>query len=147
MNSAFPCAKRMVGAAADGCALACASQMASIVPNGSASATLNQLIFNGSYIVGLQAANTYKDLALKTSNQTKEQIVQQVMKAYYGVLINRERTELFANNIARVDSLNYRFEDLLRCSSGHTILPATWFLRPFTACVSPVGGRLRLCHR
>ena len=73
--------------------------------NGSASATLNQLIFNGSYIVGLQAANTYKDLALKTSNQTKEQIVQQVMKAYYGVLINRERTELFANNIARVDSL------------------------------------------
>ncbi len=73
--------------------------------NGTASATVNQLIFNGSYIVGLQASSTYKELAIKTANQTKEQIVQQVTKSYYGVLINKERTELFTNNISRVDSL------------------------------------------
>jgi len=73
--------------------------------SGAASATLNQLIFNGSYIVGLQASRTFKELSAKTANQTKEQIVQQVMKAYYAVLINNERTELFTNNIARVDSL------------------------------------------
>lgn len=73
--------------------------------SGNASLSINQLIFNGSYLVGLQAASAYRDLALKTSNQTKEQIVQQVTKAYYGVLINKERIELFANNIARVDSL------------------------------------------
>jgi len=72
---------------------------------GSASATVNQLIFNGSYIVGLQASRTFKELSAKTANQTREQIVQQVTKAYYGVLINSERTELFTNNIARVDSL------------------------------------------
>lgn len=73
--------------------------------SGNASLSINQLIFNGSYVVGLQAANTFKDLALKTSDQTKEQIVQQVTKAYYGVLINKERTELFTNNIARLDTL------------------------------------------
>lgn len=72
---------------------------------GSASATVNQLIFNGSYIVGLQASRTFKELSAKTANQTREQIVQQVTKAYYAVLINNERTELFTNNIARVDSL------------------------------------------
>lgn len=72
---------------------------------GSASATLNQLIFNGSYIVGLQASRTFKELSAKTAIQTREQIVQQVTKAYYAVLINKERTDLFTNNIARVDSL------------------------------------------
>jgi len=73
--------------------------------SGGASVTVNQLIFNGSYLVGLQASSVYKDLAVKQGNQTKEQIIQQVMKAYYGVLINKERIDLFANNIARVDSL------------------------------------------
>ncbi len=73
--------------------------------SGGASVTANQLLFNGSYLVGLQASSVYKELAVKTGNQTKEQIIQQVMKAYYGVLINKERINLFANNIARVDSL------------------------------------------
>ncbi|MEY4930691.1 MAG: hypothetical protein RI909_1415 [Bacteroidota bacterium] len=73
--------------------------------SGGASVTANQLLFNGSYLVGLQASSVYKDLAVKAGEQTKEQIIQQVMKAYYGVLINKERINLFANNIARVDSL------------------------------------------
>lgn len=73
--------------------------------NGGASVSVNQLIFNGSYLVGLQATAAFKDLAIKTGNRTKEQIIQQVMKAYYGVLINKERIGLFENNIARVDTL------------------------------------------
>lgn len=73
--------------------------------SGSASLSVNQLIFNGSYLVGLKAASTYKDLAIKTTELTQEDIIQQVTKAYYAVLINKERTLLFNNNIARVDSL------------------------------------------
>jgi outer membrane protein len=73
--------------------------------SGDASATVNQLIFNGSYIVGLQATSAFKQLAEKNALQTNEQVIQAVMKAYYGVLINRERTTLFDANIARVDSL------------------------------------------
>ena len=73
--------------------------------NGTASLTINQLIFSGSYFVGLQASNTYKELSEKAALQTKEQIIQQVTKAYYNVLINKERATLFDNNIARVDSL------------------------------------------
>jgi outer membrane protein len=73
--------------------------------NASASVSVNQLIFNGSYIVGLKAASTYKDLAYRAADQTKEQIIMQVTKAYYAVLINKERVNLFTDNIARVDSL------------------------------------------
>lgn len=73
--------------------------------SGSASLSVNQIIFNGSYLVGLQAANTYKELSVKTTNQTNEQVIEQVTKAYYSVLVNRERMKLFENNINRVDSL------------------------------------------
>ncbi len=38
------------------------------------SVTINQLIFNGSYLVGLKASSTYKDIAVKTTSQNKEQI-------------------------------------------------------------------------
>jgi len=73
--------------------------------SGSAGLTLNQLLFNASYLVGLKAAGTYKDLAYKTTEQTQIDVIQNVEKAYYAVLINNERTDLFNNNIARVDSL------------------------------------------
>src|ERR1041385_4210846 len=73
--------------------------------SGVGTININQLIFNGSYFVGLQASKTFKELSEKTANQTKESIIQQVTKAYYNVLINKERSELFTNNIARVDSL------------------------------------------
>jgi outer membrane protein len=73
--------------------------------SGNANIALTQIIFNGSYLVGLQAANAYRNLAIKSSNQSKEQVVQQVTKAYYGVVINKDRMKLFDTNIARVDSL------------------------------------------
>ncbi len=73
--------------------------------SGNAALNINQLLFNSSYLIGLKAASTYKDLASKTTEQTEIQIVENVMKAYYGVLVNNERITLFDNNIARVDSL------------------------------------------
>lgn len=73
--------------------------------SGDAGVTINQMLFNGSYFVGLKAANAYRDLAVKNTNQTREQTIVQVSKAYYGVLINGARMQLFDNNIGRVDSL------------------------------------------
>ena len=73
--------------------------------SGSASISINQLLFSGSYLVGLKASKAYKALSFKAADVTREQIVQQVTKAYYLILINRERTALFVNSIARLDSL------------------------------------------
>jgi outer membrane protein len=76
------------------------------LPNSlNANLSVNQLIFNGSYIVGLKASSTFKELSVKTSNQTKEQLIEQVTKAFYAALINQERMKLFETNISRVDSL------------------------------------------
>ncbi|MEQ8473707.1 MAG: TolC family protein [Marinoscillum sp.] len=72
---------------------------------GDASLSINQLIFNGSYFVGLQAAKTYKDLAVKQASQTKEQVILGVTKAFYNVLITQERLELVESNLKRLDTL------------------------------------------
>jgi outer membrane protein len=73
--------------------------------SGDAGVTVNQLIFNSSYFLGLKAMKTYRELASRTTDQTKEQVVVNVTKAYYGVLINNDRLDLFETNINRVDSL------------------------------------------
>ncbi|HKZ38803.1 MAG TPA: TolC family protein [Chryseolinea sp.] len=73
--------------------------------NGTAGLTINQLLFSSSYLVGLKAAGTYKELAYKTEQQTQTEIVEKVMKAYYAVIVNDERISLLDNNIARIDTL------------------------------------------
>lgn len=73
--------------------------------NGNASVTINQILFNGSYLVGLKAANSYKDLSVKAAGQSKEQTALQVSKAYYLAITNTERIKLFDSNIGRVDTL------------------------------------------
>ncbi|MDH4089001.1 MAG: TolC family protein [Cyclobacteriaceae bacterium] len=73
--------------------------------SGNAGLSINQLLFNSSYLVGLKAAGTYKELSEKAVEQTQIQVIENVTKAYYSVLVNSERILLFDNNIARVDSL------------------------------------------
>lgn len=72
---------------------------------GSASVNLEQMIFNGSYFVGLRAAKTYTELARKDHIKTKIDVIEAVSKAYYTVLVNKERVELINKNYNRLDSL------------------------------------------
>ncbi|MBL7871573.1 MAG: TolC family protein [Cyclobacteriaceae bacterium] len=73
--------------------------------NGDVNVAINQILFNGSYLVGLKAASSYKELSTKMSGQTREQTISQVSKAFYLALTNQERIKLFDSNLARVDSL------------------------------------------
>ncbi|MCE7068155.1 TolC family protein [Dyadobacter sp. CY326] len=72
---------------------------------GSASANLNQLIFSGSYFIGLKAAATYRELAQKSTTSSKISVAEAVTKAYYSAQVAEERAKLLDLNIARVDSL------------------------------------------
>jgi outer membrane protein len=75
---------------------------------GDANAQLSQLIFDGSYIVGLQAATTFKDLSNKNLTHTKIQTVENVTKDYYGILIAEESVKMFDINLKRLDSSLYQ---------------------------------------
>ncbi len=72
---------------------------------GQAGIGLNQLIFDGSYLVGLRAAATYRELAAKNKLQSDVNIAETVTKAYYSVLVAEERAEILNLNIGRLDSL------------------------------------------
>ncbi|MDF2455946.1 MAG: outer membrane protein, partial [Cytophagaceae bacterium] len=66
---------------------------------------LNQLLFDGTYILGLKASKVYKDLASKSLVQTKIAVVENVTKSFYLVLINKEQLELINANVSRLDTL------------------------------------------
>ena len=72
---------------------------------GSASATLNQLIFNGSYFIGLKAAATYRELSQKSTVQSKVNVAEAVTKAYYSAQVAEEKAKVLDYNISRIDTL------------------------------------------
>jgi outer membrane protein len=73
--------------------------------NASAGFDASQILFDGTYIVGLQAAKTYLELSKKNAERTKIETVVAVNKAYYGALINEERFNLLKTNVARIKKL------------------------------------------
>jgi len=52
----------------------------------------SQLIFDGSYIVGLQAAKTYKSLSINNQIKTEIELKEAVKQAYFTVLVAEENT-------------------------------------------------------
>jgi len=68
---------------------------------------LNQLLFDGSYLVGLQASKTYKELSIKNLKRSRIETAVAVTKAYYSVLVSNEQLSLLDANMARLKkSLN-----------------------------------------
>jgi len=72
---------------------------------GRASLNVDQMIFNGSYFVGLKASRTYTELSRKDVISSKTDLVVAIKKAYYSVLVSRERLALVEKNYQRLDSL------------------------------------------
>lgn len=70
-----------------------------------AGVSASQLIFNSSYIVGLQASKELINLSQKSIIRSRAETAQSVSKAYYGVLVNRERMKLLELNIERLKTL------------------------------------------
>lgn len=63
---------------------------------------VNQIIFSGSYLVGLKASKTYKELSLRSLTRTKIQTNVAVTKAYYQVLVSNEQIRLLDANLAQL---------------------------------------------
>jgi outer membrane protein TolC len=73
--------------------------------SGFANVGLSQLVFDGTYLLGLKASSVYKDLSVKSLTQSKQQVAENVMKAYYGILVNEKRIGLLRLNVGRLDTL------------------------------------------
>jgi len=67
--------------------------------------TVSQMIFKGSFFVGLNASRTFVDLSTKELTQSVIEVVEAVSKAYYTVLVNEIGIGLVEANYNRLDSL------------------------------------------
>jgi len=73
--------------------------------DGNVSVSVRQLIFDGSFFVGLEASRTYKELSTKEHIKTQIDVVEAVSKAYYNALVTQERFDLLEVNLSRLDTL------------------------------------------
>lgn len=67
--------------------------------------TASQMIFDGSFFVGLRASKTLRELTEYDRIKTENDVLVTVKKAYFGVLVNKERIKLAESNLTRIDSL------------------------------------------
>jgi len=73
--------------------------------NTTASISATQLIFDGSYIVGLQAAKTYKELSINNKKKTDLEIKNAVAQAYHNVLAAKENQKILDSNYQSTNEL------------------------------------------
>ncbi len=59
--------------------------------NSTSTLSASQIIFDGTYIVGLKASSIYKSLSVQSLELTEQQIQDSVAAAYYNVLVAEER--------------------------------------------------------
>jgi outer membrane protein len=63
-----------------------------------ATATLNQKIFDGSYLVGLQASKTFLEYSRNAEEKTGSDLRKEVINAYGNVLLAKENISILENN-------------------------------------------------
>ncbi len=66
--------------------------------NANAVATLNQLIFDGSYLVGLKAAKAFLNYSENFNEKTRLEVRKGVINAYGSILLSQELIDIFEKN-------------------------------------------------
>jgi len=77
--------------------------------------TATQMIFDGSYLAGVKASKVYIDLYSKSLTRTKVDVVENVAKAYCGVLVAHERVKILERDsetlLKLIDDTKIRYEN------------------------------------
>lgn len=68
-------------------------------------ATVSQLIFSGSYIVGLKAAKTYQEMVQQSLEKSKIDVRTAVAQSYYLILLTSETHEVLKGNLENFNKL------------------------------------------
>lgn len=68
--------------------------------------TVSQLIFNGSYLVGLQAAKIYRSFSEKNLNKTEIETKATVASTYYTILLAQENLQILQENFKNIQEIS-----------------------------------------
>jgi outer membrane protein len=68
-------------------------------------ATVSQLIFSGSYIVGLKASKTYREIVQQSLEKTQIDVRSAVAQSYYLILLTNQTAEVLKRNLENLNKL------------------------------------------
>ena len=85
-----------------------------IKPTSNFNLQVGQLLFNGSYIVGVQTARLAKKLSEKSKKKTEQEVVSQVVEGYHLVLVSRESLEILKTNMSNLEEIYRKTEPMVR---------------------------------
>jgi outer membrane protein len=74
-------------------------------PTSNLGVSFTQLLFSGSYIVGIQSAKLYEEITRTSFEQTEMEILAQVTQAYYLSLIAEESRAVIEENLDNMNDL------------------------------------------
>ncbi|WP_178986071.1 TolC family protein [Winogradskyella helgolandensis] len=76
------------------------------------SVTLNQLLFDGSYIVGLQSAKVFLEISENAKTKTDLEVRKAVINAYGNVLLANESVEILRRNVSILEKNLFETEKI-----------------------------------
>lgn len=82
--------------------------------NIAASVTAKQLIFNGSYIVGLQTAKIFLSLSEQQLQKTQIDIKETITEIYYNILVAEESKKILDSTIYNLQIIKYEISEVYK---------------------------------
>lgn len=83
-----------------------------------ASVTWNQLIFDGSYVVGVQATRTFLEYSQNAYEKTALEVRASIVSAYANALMAAQSAELLSKNVAQIERNLFEATALLKNGLG-----------------------------
>ncbi len=85
-----------------------------IKPSSNFNLRLGQLLFNGSYIVGIQTAKLAKQLSEKNLVKTEQDVLSQVIESYYLILVSEESLKILQTNTSNLQEIYRKTEPMVK---------------------------------
>jgi outer membrane protein TolC len=80
--------------------------------NATMNLQIQQLVFNGSYFVGLATSRIFKRLATEGLERTKLEVMETVSQTYYLILISQESERIIQGNLKNLEKTLYEIREL-----------------------------------
>jgi outer membrane protein TolC len=82
--------------------------------NLTAGVTLNQLIFDGRYFIGLQYAKIFEQVSAESLEKSEEDVKQAVTRTYYNILVGEEAVIVLDSTLNVLERTRYQTGELFR---------------------------------
>jgi outer membrane protein TolC len=82
--------------------------------NANLGVQVQQLVFNGSYFVGLQTSRIFEQLATEGLERTRLDVVETVTQTYYLILVSRESQAIIQGNIDNLEKTLFEVREFYR---------------------------------